>query len=97
MRKWNQWRSNFAISNRDKKLAYVAAVFAQKPKAICEFYRKIGILRIPNYSPQEIEWLKSLPIKECIKLIPSRSPNALRIKKWRICTRANKSAVRQNA
>ena len=95
MRKWNQWRVNFALKHRHMKLAFVAAVFAQKPKAICEFYRKRGVLRIPNYNDQEIEWLRTLPLEECCRLMPNRSINALRIKKWRLCTPAKASAVQQ--
>lgn len=84
MRKWTQWQINFARSNRNMKLAYVAVVLCKSKKTVCEFYRKEDLLRIPNYTPQEIYWLKTHSIDECIRLMPYRSANALKIKKWRI-------------
>lgn len=89
MCRWTQWRKDFALNNRDMKLAYVAAVLNTSVKNVAEFYRRNNCLKQPQYSQQEIEWLTALPLKECIALMPNRSKNALKIKKWRLCIPAN--------
>lgn len=90
--RWARWtkdeKRKLAENYPQKQMKELASMFGRPVKSIESQLNKLGIYKYPNWSDNDIDYLKqnfSRLSTEQLSVILKKSENAIRIKKSRLC------------